>query len=414
MTDVLVIGGGPAGMMAAITAADAGRSVLLLERNEKTGKKLYLTGKGRCNVTNNCDRETFFAHVAHNPRFLYAAYAAFPPRSTMDFFETAGVPLKVERGQRVFPQSDKSSDILRALDREAARCGVRVRLGTRARTLLIDEGVVCGAVLDGGEQVRASHVIVATGGISYPSTGSTGDGYAFARASGHRVEDVCGSLVPIVSDAEWIPPLTGLSLKNVALIAKRGTKTIFDEQGELVFTHFGISGPLALTLSTRICGESLADIALYIDLKPALDEAMLDARLVRELTASPQKLAHAAIRTLVPESLAEAVRALSGITPDASCASVTRESRKRIGSMLKRLSVSITGFRPAEEAIITRGGVRTTDVSPSTMRSRRTAGLSFAGEVLDVDAETGGFNLQIAFSTGYLAGMHAYADKTEE
>ena len=410
MGSVIVIGGGAAGMMAALTAAREGARVTLLERNEKLGKKVYITGKGRCNVTNAADMEQFQRRVFRNPRFLYAAFAGLDNRGTMDLFEALGVPLKVERGDRVFPVSDKASDIIGALQRELRRLDVDVRLNTRVASLTIKDGLCRGVCLESGEALSSDAVVVATGGLSYPSTGSTGDGYRFAEAAGHGVTDTLPALTAIETVESWPGTLMGLSLKNVTLTAwARGPKKekkLYSEQGELLMTHFGISGPLALTLSSLL-PEDLSGTRMSIDLKPALDEATLDARLLRDFKAMSRKQLISVMDGLAPHSLAEQLLRLAQLSPAQPVNAVTAEQRGRLRTLMKDLPLTPRGLRGFNEAIITRGGVQVKGVDPSTMASKLTGNLYFAGEVLDVDAQTGGFNLQIAWSTGALAGRCA-------
>ncbi len=399
---VFVVGGGPAGMTAALGAALNGHRVTLFERNEKLGKKLYITGKGRCNVTNAAERDVFFAHVLHNPRFLYSAYARFDCRAQMERLERAGVPLKVERGGRVFPASDKSSDVLRAMERLVREAGVSVRLNARVEEIFTQDGAVCGVAAN-GETLRCDAVVLATGGASYPQTGSTGDGYAFARSLGHRVEPPLPSLVPLNTVEEWPRSLAGLTLKNVTLSAWQDGRIVFSELGELLFTHFGVSGPLVLSLS-GVIAKNPAGTRLAIDLKPGLSHEQLDARLVRDLTAGVRQQVRTALHALLPARLLSLVLAQSGAAEDCMAGEFGRAARLRLLETLKALSLSVGGARGLAEAVVTRGGVNVGEVNASTMESRRVRGLFFAGEVLDVDATTGGYNLQIAWSTGALAG----------
>ena len=410
MKHIIVIGGGAAGMMAALYAAKSGAAVTLYERNEKLGKKVYITGKGRCNLTNAADMETVMRSIFRNPRFLYAAFAALDNRGVMALMEGLGVPLKVERGERVFPVSDKASDIISALQRELQRLGVDIRLNCGVKALDIADGVCAGVTLDDGRHVEAGAVIVCTGGVSYPSTGSTGDGYRFAEAAGHGVKPALPALVPIETVESWPANLMGLSLKNVALSAwmkgPKKEKKLYDEQGEMLFTHFGVSGPLVLTLSSLL-PESLEGVRLSIDLKPALDEQTLDARLLRDFKAMSRRQLITVMDGLEPHSLAEQLLKLAGLSPALPVNSVTAEQRKALLQLIKHVSLTPKRLRGFNEAIITRGGVETKAVNPSTMESRLAQNLYFAGEVLDVDAQTGGFNLQIAWSTGALAGLSA-------
>lgn len=410
MKHIIIIGGGAAGMMAALYAARSGARVTLLERNEKLGKKLYITGKGRCNLTNAADMEIVMRAVFRNPRFLYAAFAALDNRGVMALMEELGVPLKVERGERVFPASDKSSDIIFALQRALNREGVDIALNTGVKALDISDGICRGVILDDGRKMSADAVIVCTGGVSYPSTGSTGDGYRFAEAAGHGIQPALPALVPIETIESWPAVLTGLSLKNVTLSAfVRGAKKekkLYSEQGEMLFTHFGISGPLALTLSSLL-PEDLSGVRLSIDLKPALDEQTLDARLLRDFKAMSRKQLISVMDGLEPHSLAEQLLKLAGLSPALPVNAVTAEQRRALLTLIKNVPLTPKRLRGFNEAIITRGGVAVKDVNPSTMASKLVQNLYFAGEVLDVDAQTGGFNLQIAWSTGALAGKSA-------
>ncbi len=403
--DVVVVGGGPAGMMAAIAAAEKGSSVCLLEPNERLGKKLNITGKGRCNVTNNCDLETFMRNVPRNGRFLYSAYAQFTSTDVMDFFERLGVPLKTERGERVFPVSDRAFDISGALEKRLRQLRVAI-VRDRAQALLLREGVLCG-VKGQREDCEASRVIVAAGGVSYPLTGSTGDGYRLAKSAGHTVQPPRGSLVPLCAEGVLCPRLQGLSLKNVALRVYENDKKIFSDFGEMLFTHFGVSGPMILSASAHMRKFGQKSYRLEIDLKPALDEEALDRRLVGDFAKHANSDFCNALDDLLPKKLIAPFVEMTGIDPREKVHDLTREQRRRVLGLLKALPVTITGPRPVEEAIVTSGGVTVKEVNPSTMESRLLEGLYFAGEVLDVDAYTGGFNLQIAWCTGHLAGVSA-------
>jgi len=400
---VAVIGGGAAGQLAAFKAAENGHTVTIFEQNEKLGKKLFITGKGRCNVTNAADREGFFRHVVKNPRFLYSAYAHFDSAAIMALIEAAGVPLKVERGQRVFPASDRSSDILKALERTVRSCGVTVRLNTRVSAILTNGGKASGVRV--GETVEPfDAVILATGGLSYPSTGSTGDGLRFAAALGHTVVPPKGSLVPFETEEAWCADLSGLTLKNVTLTAYNNKgKEVYSELGEMLFTHFGVSGPLVLSASALLAEEP-EDALLSIDLKPGLSEEQLDARLLRDLTANAKKTFSGALYGLLPQKLLGVVLETAGIDGAAQAGNCTKAQRKALVDTLKGLKLHVTGTRPITEAIVTRGGVSVKEINPSTMESKKVANLYFAGEMIDTDAFTGGFNLQIAWSTGALAG----------
>ncbi|MBR0205736.1 MAG: NAD(P)/FAD-dependent oxidoreductase [Clostridia bacterium] len=399
---VAVVGGGPAGQMAAITAAQNGHRVTLLEKNEKLGKKLYITGKGRCNVTNACGRDGFFANVIRNPRFLYSAYAAFSERDMMAFLERNGCPVKVERGQRVFPVSDKASDVQRALDRALKAAGVTVRLNADVREILTRDGAVCAVRTDRGAEAF-DRVILTTGGLSYPSTGSTGAGFDMVKALGHTVTELYPSLVPLETVESWPFALSGITLKNVRLTAKKGGKTIYSEQGEMLLTHFGVSGPLVLTASAYIAEEP-AGTELFIDLKPAIPAEELHARLQRLVQENPKKAVGGAFSGVLPTRLLDAVFEQARIQPWAPAASFTKEQRQAMVGALKGMPLTVRGTRPFSEAVVTRGGVSVKEVRPSTLESKIAAGLYLAGEILDVDAFTGGFNLQIAWSTGALAG----------
>ena len=397
-------------MLAALFAAKNGASVTLVERNEKLGKKIYITGKGRCNVTNAADMEAFMRAIVRNPRFMYAAFSALDNQGMIDLVERLGVPLKVERGNRVFPCSDRASDINHALQRELERLGVRILLNTRVESLIVEDGCCKGIRLEEGRTLRADAVILCTGGASYPTTGSTGDGYRFAQEAGHSVQTPMPALVPIDTKESWPAMLSGLSLKNVALRAwKTGGKKkkyFYDEQGEMLFTHHGISGPLALTLSSYL-PEDLADVRMCIDLKPALDEQTLDARLLRDFQTYSRKQLTAVMDGLVPHNLGLQILLLAGISPQMPVNSVTQAQRQTILQLLKNLPLTPKGLRGFNEAIITRGGVTVKEINPSTMESKIVRGLYMAGELLDVDAQTGGYNLQVAFSSGALAGISA-------
>ena len=407
---ILVIGGGAAGMLAALFAAREGACVTILERNEKLGKKIYITGKGRCNLTNAAPMEDFMRSIVRNPRFLYAAFATFDNRNMMSLMEDLGVALKVERGNRVFPVSDHASDITGALRRELERLHVRIRYDARAEHLLLEDGRCQGVQLTTGEKCLADAVIICTGGASYPTTGSTGDGYSLAREAGHSIQKPMPALIPIETRESWPSMLSGLSLKNVALRAwKTGgkkKKVFYEEQGEMLFTHFGISGPLVLTLSSYM-PEDMQNVRLSIDLKPALDDETLDARLLRDFHDYSRKQLSAVMDGLTPHNLGLQLLVLAGISPQTPVHSVTQAQRQSILQLLKALPLTPKGLRSIEEAIVTRGGITVKEINPSTMESKLAQGLYFAGEVMDVDAQTGGYNLQIAFSTGALAGASA-------
>ena len=402
---VLVVGAGPAGMTAAGFAAAQGKRVLLLEKEDRAGKKLRITGKGRCNVTNDCDLETLIRSTPTNGRFLYGAFSRFSPQDTMAFLEGLGVPLKVERGRRVFPVSDRAADVAEALLRFVEQSGCRLIRG-RAGSLLLEDGGVRGVQTEAGETIEAGAVVLATGGRSYPGTGSTGDGYRLARQAGHTVVEPKASLVPLVAQDGFCRELMGLSLRNISVRVEEleSGKLVYEDFGELLFTHFGLSGPVILSASAHMRGMRPGKYAVLIDLKPALTEEQLDQRLQRDFLKFQNRDFINSLSELLPRKLIPAAVRLSGIGGEKKCNAVTREERLRFGRLLKRLPVRIEGFRPVEEAIVTSGGVSVKEVSPKTMESRLVRGLYFAGELLDVDAYTGGFNLQIAFSTGWLAG----------
>ena len=406
MRKVLVIGGGAGGMMAAIFAARAGAQVTLLERNEKLGKKVYITGKGRCNVTNDCTLDEFLRETPRNPRFLYSALSFFSPQDMMALLEEAGCQVTVQRGRRVFPASEKASDVIRTLTRLLQQGGVEVRLNTRVKALDQADGRISGVTLMNGEVLSADAVVLATGGRSYPMTGSTGDGYAFAQAAGHTVTPPSPVLSAIETEDDWPKKLQGLSLRNVTLTLKRGKKTLYSELGEMLFTHFGISGPLTLTMSCHL-PENLAEAAVTLDLKPGLTAQQLDARVQRELEAQPRKQLANVLPALLPGRLAELFPAICGVDGGKQCCQVTRQERETLCTALKGLPIHLRKLAPLDEAIVTRGGVAVKEIAPATMESRLLPGLYFAGEVMDVDAHTGGYNLQIAWSTGALAGQSA-------
>jgi len=406
MTDILVIGGGAAGMMAAISAARAGAAVTLIEPNERLGKKLNITGKGRCNVTNDSACDELIAHVPRNGRFLYSAFSRWEGRDTMAFFESLGVPLKVERGKRVYPVSDRSFDISGALERELKRLNVRM-VRDRAEALLLKDGRAVGAK-SLTERYAADAVIVATGGVSYPATGSTGDGYRLAKQAGHTIVPPRGSLVPLTSDDPDCAAMQGLSLRNVTLTARNQKgKIVYQELGEMLFTHFGVSGPLVLSASAHMRDFDKDSYRLSIDLKPALDEKKLDERLLRDFAERSNQDFDNVLGGLVPRSMIPVIVRRTGIPSNTKANVITKEQRRRLLEILKHFEIAVTGTRPVEEAIVTSGGVKVGEVNPNTMASKLVPNLYFAGEVLDVDAYTGGFNLQIAWATGKAAGEAA-------
>ena len=402
-THVVVVGGGAAGMMAALAAREAGADVTLLEPNEKLGRKLYITGKGRCNLTNNTTVEGVLNNVPRNSRFLYSAVTKFPPSQVMEYFEKLGVPLKTERGGRVFPCSDKAADVIDGLFFALKKAKVTIRRA-KVQSLELDESGVTGVRLTDGETVSADGVIVATGGVSYVGTGSTGDGYRLAQEAGHKVVTPRASLVPLVEDGETCAKMQGLSLKNVTLTLKnQKKKVVFQEQGEMLFTHFGISGPLVLSASAH--GDWTKDkYTAIIDLKPALDEAKLEARILRDVSEAPNKAFHNFLEGLAPRLMVPVLCEKADIDPDLPVNAMTKGQRRRLMETMKHFVIPISGTRPVNEAIITAGGVKTGEIDPGTMMSKKTPGLFFAGEVMDVDAYTGGFNLQIAWATAYAAG----------
>lgn len=434
MSKVIVIGGGPAGMFAAIAAAENGHQVTLLEKNEKLGKKLYITGKGRCNITNAGDMEELFANVMTNSKFLYSAFYTYDNQRVIDFFENNGLRTKVERGNRVFPVSDHSSDVIATLQKVLKEKKVEVRLHTRVETLLTEDlqpdvseqemsasavqdkwaskkkekgtrARVTGVRLTEGKILEADSVILATGGFSYQTTGSTGDGYRFAEKVGHTVTDIKPSLVPFYAVEPYVLEMQGLALKNVRVRIRDGKKLLYDEFGEMLFTHFGVSGPLMLSASAAIKPSLTAkQLAMEIDIKPALDEEQLDQRLLREFEANKNKQFKNSIHSLFPAKMIPVMLELSGIDPEKKVNEITREERMGFVHLIKTFPVTLNGLRDFNEAIITRGGVKVKEVNPSTMESKLVKNLYFCGEVLDLDAMTGGFNLQIAWSTGYLAG----------
>lgn len=406
MHDVLVIGGGAAGMLAAIFAARTGGHVTLLERNEKLGKKVYITGKGRCNVTNDCTLDEFMREVARNPRFLYSALSFFGPQQMMALLEEGGCPTVVQRGRRVFPASEKASDVIRTLEKLMREAGVRIVYGARVKDILTREGTVSGAELQDGRVFGADRVILTTGGLSCPLTGSSGDGYRMAEALGHTVTPRSGVLSAIETVETWPGQLMGLSLRNVTLTMKKGKKTLYHELGEMLFTHFGVSGPLVLTMSCHL-PENLADAQVTLNLKPGLTREQLDARLQRDFDENSRKMLRSVLPGLLPARLAEIFPSLCGVDGDQVCAQITREERERIAGTMQALALTLKKLAPIEEAIVTRGGVSVKEIDPSTMESRLVPGLYFAGEVIDVDAHTGGYNLQIAWATGALAGTCA-------
>ncbi len=406
MSKVIVIGGGAAGAVATIFAARNGHRVELFEKNEKIGKKLFITGKGRCNVTNAGDMDALFDAVKSNPKFLYSAFYSFTNEQAMDFFEELGVRLKVERGNRVFPQSDHSSDIIHALKHELERLGVEIHFCTEVKDVLVEHEKFTGVVLKNGKKVSGDACVVATGGISYASTGSTGDGYRFAEKTGHKVTELYPSLVPMEVKEWYAKELQGLSLRNIQGTILDGKKKLYEEFGEMLFTHYGVSGPIIISASS-VVGKKLQDkeLTLKIDLKPALSREQLDQRVLRDFEENKNKQFKNAVDKLFPAKLKPIMIELSGISPEKKVNEISKEERLCFVDLIKNFKMTLTGLRSYNEAIITKGGVSVKDIDPGTMESKKISGLYYAGEVLDLDALTGGFNLQIAWSTGYLAGI---------
>lgn len=408
MSRVIVVGGGAAGMMAAISAADSGEEVVLIEKNEKLGKKVYITGKGRCNITNDSDVENLLKNVRSNPKFLYSAFYTFDSYRMMDFLESEGLRLKTERGNRVFPESDKSSDVIKTLKKALEKRKVKILLNTKVLGVEIENGICNGVRVQSGEKsdrYAADKVIVATGGCSYQSTGSTGDGYRFAKAADIKVTKCYPSLVPFNIDSDIPKRLQGLSLRNVRMTLFDKGKALYEELGEMLFTHFGVSGPLVLSASTLASGKDMSQMEIGIDLKPALSKEQLDERILRDFSENKNSYFKNSLSRLLPAKLIPVIVELSEIDEQKQVNNVTKEERHRLVKLLKGLTFKIESLRGFNEAIITKGGVSVKEINPATMESKKVKGLFFAGEVLDLDAVTGGYNLQIAWSTGYLAGM---------
>lgn len=405
MSKVLIVGGGAAGMFAAVAAAQNGHEVSLYEKNEKLGKKLFITGKGRCNITNAGDMDTLFSAVVSNSKFLYSSFYGYTNEDVIDFFENIGVCTKTERGDRVFPVSDHSSDVIQGLERRIRELGVRVHLETKVLEIKCKDGRFSHLVLEGGKSVEGQACVIATGGLSYPSTGSTGDGYRFAKSLGHSVTECMPSLVPMEAAEDWVRSLQGLSLRNVTAVIYDGKKELYRDFGEMLFTHYGVSGPLIISASSYV-GKKLTkkNLILEIDLKPALTEEQLDLRVLRDFEENHNKQFKNAVSRLFPSKLIPVMIELSGIEPEKKVNVISKEERRGFVHLIKHLPVTLTGLRDYNEAIITKGGVKTKEVDPGTMESKLAEGIYFAGEVLDLDALTGGFNLQIAWSTAYVAG----------
>lgn len=404
-SEVIVIGGGASGAFAALISARMGRKVILFEKNEHIGRKLRITGKGRCNLTNNCSGDELMNNIPVNPRFLYSAFSAFSPQDTMNFFEELGVPLKTERGKRVFPVSDKADDIADALEKALKKAGVRI-IHESVKHILTDDNICTGVITSDGKEYNAQSVLLATGGKSYPLTGSTGDGYIMAKELGHTITNIYPSLVPLVIKEKFCSDMMGLSLRNVALKLFDQNKLIFSEQGEMLFTHFGVSGPLILSASSHIRDMQSGRYTISIDLKPALTLQQLDKRIQRDFSENQNRDFINAVRNLLPAKMIPVAVKLSGIPENKKANSITKEERLHFAELLKNFTLTVRDFRPVDEAIITSGGISVKEINPKTMESRLVSGLFFAGEIIDVDAYTGGFNLQIAFSTAYSAGIN--------
>lgn len=405
MSRVFVVGGGAAGMMAAITAAESGHKVTLFEKNEKLGKKIYITGKGRCNLTNNCEVEDLFKNIVTNSKFMYTSIYCFDNSMAIDFFENHGCPTKTERGQRVFPVSDHASDVIDALFKGLRQNNVEIRLNTKVSELIVKDNVVKGIVVD-DKELFADYVILATGGYSYPSTGSTGDGHTMAKNHGHYVTKCCPALVPFIAKEEWIKDLQGLSLRNTKVTLKDDNRTIYEDFGELLFTHFGVSGPTVLSASSYVVDLiRKKELKLILDFKPALDDKTLDSRILRDFEKNINRSFANSLDELFPKSLIPVIIQRTEIDPTKRVNEITKEERKRLVYITKNFDITLTGLRGFNEAIITHGGVDVAEINPHTMESKLIKHLYFAGEMMDVDAVTGGFNLQIAWSSGHLAGM---------
>lgn len=405
MSKVLIVGGGPAGMFASVFAARNGHEVHLYEQNEKLGKKLYITGKGRCNVTNDCDTEELFRHVLTNHKFLYSSFYSCNSQNVMRFFEQAGLALKTERGERVFPVSNHSSDVIRALEKEMKKSGVRIFLNKKVKDIKIERKSFHSLILEDGSNVKGDCVIIATGGISYPSTGATGDGYRFAKMAAHTVTPLLPSLVPLEVKEEYVKKLQGLSLKNVEISIKDKNKELYRDFGEMLFTHYGLSGPLILSASSHLVKRlNKEQLYLTIDLKPGLTQEQLDKRLLRDFEKYRNKQLKNALDDLLPAKIIPIIIELSKISPMKQVNEISKIERQCLLKALKEFPCTLTGYRGFNEAVITKGGISVKEISPSTMESKLIKNMYFAGEVLDVDALTGGFNLQIAWATAYTAG----------
>ena len=409
MNKVIIIGGGAAGLMAAVAAISNNLKVIIYEGNEKLGKKMYITGKGRCNLTNACDISEYFDNIVTNDKFLYSALYSFNNNDVISFFEDNGCPIKIERGERAFPRSDKSSDVIKTLERYILDYGVEVNLNTKVESILTDNNKVCAVKLKGGKIDKSDRVIVATGGMSYPSTGSTGDGYRFAKKLGIRVTALKPSLVPLNVKEDYIRDMQGLSLRNVELSIHNGKKLVYKDFGEMLFTHFGVSGPLILSASSKIGGllEEGNTLQATTDLKPALSYKKLEDRILREIDANKNKEIKYLLSGLLPAKMVNVFTYMLNVNEHLKLNEFTKNNRTDLINLLKAFPFTITGLRGFNEAIITQGGIDVNEINPSTMESKKIKGLYFAGEVIDIDALTGGYNLQLAFSTGHLAGMSA-------
>lgn len=407
MPDIIVVGGGAAGMLAGIAAAEQGRDVLIIEKNKAVGRKVLITGKGRCNVTNVASADEMMKFVPKNSRFLFSAFKRFDNKSLMEMIEQEGTPLKVERGGRVFPESDKAADIVLAFKKRLAKNRARVLINDSVKELITENGAVKGVKTEKGRTVLSDKVILCTGGKSYPGTGSDGFGYELARSVGHTVTEINPALIPLETSEDFVGELQGLSLKNIGIKLTQNGKKVYEDFGEMLFTHFGVSGPVILSASCHIDDIKNKEYKIEIDLKPALDEAQLDSRFLRDFAEKSNKNFENALGGLYPQKLIPVIIKLSGIDPYKKVNSVTREERKRLVALTKAFTLSVKAFRPIAEAIVTDGGINVKEINPSTMESKIVKGLYFAGEIIDVAAYTGGFNLQIAFSTGYLAGKSA-------
>ena len=411
MSKVIIVGGGAAGMFAAVHASDKGHEVHLFEKNEKLGKKLYITGKGRCNITNACDVEELFQAVIGNPKFLYSSFYTYTNQNVIDFFENEGLATKIERGNRVFPVSDHSSDVIRTLSEAMRKRGVQIHLNQKVEKVLQKDGTFDGIVLEDGKIVKGDSCIIATGGLSYPSTGSTGDGYRWAEALGHKVTERSPGLVPLETKEPWVKTLQGLSLRNVNVTVLDGRKKYYEEFGELLFTHFGVSGPLVLTASTCL-GKyqkelEAGELKLFLDLKASLTPEQLDKRFLREFDTYRNKNISNVMERLLPKKMIPVFLDMAQIPEDKKIRDISKKERRRMIELMKNFEMHISGVRGFNEAIVTRGGVNVKEINPATMESKKVKHLFFAGEIMDLDAVTGGYNLQIAWTTGYAAGKNA-------